>query len=160
MIMPETIMMIVAKGLHVLAAVIWVGGMFFAYQVLRPSIGGIEAPPERLKLWARVFARFFKWVWIAIVVLLASGYWMVLIELGGFGVVGIDVHIMQGLGLVMVVIFLHLYFAPYARFHRALAAADFASAGQALNQIRMIVATNLVLGLVVALVGGTGRHWG
>ena len=152
-------MMIVAKGLHVLAAVIWIGGMFFAYQILRPSIGGIEAPPERLKLWGRVFEGFFKWVWIAIVLLLASGYWMILVELGGFAVVGIDVHIMQGLGLVMVVIFLHLYFAPYGRFRRALADENFEGAATALNQIRVIVATNLVLGLVVALVGGTGRHW-
>ena len=153
-------MIIVAKGLHILAAVVWIGGMFFAYQILRPSIGGIDAPPERLKLWGRVFERFFKWVWITIVVLLVSGYWMVIVELGGFGVVGIDVHIMQGLGLIMILIFLHLYFAPYGRFRRALAGEDFAGAGQALNQIRMIVATNLVLGLVVALVGGTGRYWG
>lgn len=158
--MPETMMMIVTKGLHVLAAVIWIGGMFFAYQVLRPSIGGIEPPLERLKLWGRVFERFFKWVWIAVVVLLATGYWMLVIELGGFAVVGIDVHIMQGLGLIMIVIFLHLYFASYGRFRRALASEDFASAGQALNQIRTMVATNLVLGLVIALVGGTGRHWG
>jgi len=158
--MPETMMILVTKGLHVLAAVIWIGGMFFAYQVLRPSIGGIEPPPERLRLWGRVFERFFKWVWIAVVVLLATGYWMVVIELGGFAVVGIDVHIMQGLGLIMIVIFLHLYFASYGRFRRALASEDFASAGQALNQIRTMVATNLVLGLVIALVGGTGRHWG
>jgi uncharacterized membrane protein len=67
---------------------------------------------------------------------------------------------MQGLGLIMIVIFLHLYFASYGRFRRALASEDFASAGQALNQIRTMVATNLVLGLVIALVGGTGRHWG
>ena len=30
-----------ATALHVLAAVVWVGGMFFAYLVLRPAVGGI-----------------------------------------------------------------------------------------------------------------------
>ena len=152
--------MIVAKGLHVVAAIVWIGGMFFAYQVLRPSVGGIEPPPERLKLWGRVFERFFKWVWIAIIVLLASGYWMVLVELGGFAAIGLDVHLMQGIGLVMILIFLHLYFAPYARFRRSLAADNFEDAARALNQIRLIVAANLTLGLVIALIGGTGWYWG
>ncbi len=150
------IMMILTKGLHVLAAVVWIGGMFFAYQILRPSIAGIETPPERLKLWGRVFERFFKWVWLAALVLLASGYWMVLIELGGFAVVGIDVHIMQGLGLIMIAIFLHLYFAPYGRFRRALKAEDFPAAGNALNQIRVIVATNLVLGILTIVIAAWG----
>ena len=153
-------MMIVAKGLHVLAAITWIGGMFFAYQILRPAVGGVEPPPERLKLWGRVFERFFKWVWIAIVVLLASGYWMVLGELGGFAGVGLDVHLMQGIGLLMIVIFLHLYFAPYGRFRRALVDEKFDDAAQALNQIRQIVAINLLLGAIIAVIGGTGWYWG
>ena len=48
-----------ATGFHAIAAVVWVGGMFFAYLVLRPAVGGITPPPERLKLWDRVFGRFF-----------------------------------------------------------------------------------------------------
>ena len=34
-------------ALHVLAAVVWVGGMFFAYMVLRPAAGPLETA-ERL----------------------------------------------------------------------------------------------------------------
>ena len=59
----------VANALHVLAAVVWVGGMFFAYVVLRPAVGDIEPASERLKLWARVFPRFFAWVWAVVIVL-------------------------------------------------------------------------------------------
>jgi len=44
--------------LHVLAAVVWVGGMFFAYMVLRQSVGPLE-PAVRLALWHRVFRHFF-----------------------------------------------------------------------------------------------------
>ena len=152
-------MLIVTKGLHVLAAVVWVGGMFFAYVVLRPSAVGVEAVPERLKLWGRVFQRFFCWVWAAVILLLVSGYWMVVVELGGFAAIGIHVHIMQGIGLIMIAIFLHLYFSPYARFRRALARDDFEGAGTALNQIRSTVAVNLVLGLVITVVGSAGGYW-
>ena len=48
--------MIILIALHVLAAVVWVGGMFFAYMVLRPSAGLLVAP-ARVALWQRVFGR-------------------------------------------------------------------------------------------------------
>ena len=85
---------------HLLAAVIWVGGMFFAYMALRPSAAQVLEPPERLRLWRAVLARFFAWVWGAIVVLLVTGYSLVPMY-GGMAVVGVHVHIMQGIGLLM-----------------------------------------------------------
>ena len=53
--------MVTAVSLHILAAIVWIGGMFFAVLVLRPAAGPLE-PPDRLALWRRVFARFFPWV--------------------------------------------------------------------------------------------------
>jgi len=47
--------------LHVLASVIWVGGMFFAHQCLRPAAIATLDPPQRLALWRAVFGRFFPW---------------------------------------------------------------------------------------------------
>ena len=67
-------------ALHVLAAVVWVGGMFFAYMVLRPSAGPLQSD-TRLKLWHRVFQRFFPWVWASIILLLVSGYGMIFLYL-------------------------------------------------------------------------------
>ena len=93
-------------GIHALAAIIWVGGMFFAYQVLRPSVPGIEPPPERLKLWDRVFAKFFHWVWIAVVALPTTGYWQVYADYGGFGGAGLHIHWMHGTGWLMIVLFM------------------------------------------------------
>ncbi len=49
-------------ALHVLAAVLWVGGMFFAWMVLRPAAVAVLQAPERLRLWAEVFRRFVQWV--------------------------------------------------------------------------------------------------
>ncbi len=81
-------------ALHALAAVVWVGGMFFAYMVLRPSAGPLE-PPLRLALWPRVFGRFFPWVWASIAVLLVSGYAMLFLRFGGFAGAGLHIHVMQ-----------------------------------------------------------------
>ena len=150
--------MIVGLALHILAAVIWVGGMFFAYVVLRPSAGALE-PALRLPLWGRVFSRFFPWVWASIVALLASGYGMVFFFFAGFSGVGLHIHVMQGTGIVMILLFLHLFFAPWRRFQGAIAAGDLATAGKNLETIRILVATNLVVGLITVVVGASGRYW-
>jgi uncharacterized membrane protein len=150
--------MIVGLALHIVAAVIWVGGMFFAYAALRPSAGALE-PALRLPLWHRVFNRFFPWVWASIVALLASGYAMVFLGFGGFRGVGLHVHVMQTTGIIMVMLFLHLFFAPWKRFRRAIAAGDLATAGKNIEVIRILVATNLILGLITVIVGASGRYW-
>jgi uncharacterized membrane protein len=151
--------MIVGLFFHILAAVIWVGGMFFAHQMLRPAAGPLEQA-QRLSLWRRVFERFFPVVWLAIAALLASGFGMILWSLGGFAAVSPFVNVMMGLGIVMMLIFAHLYFAPWRRFRRAFDAGDLPAAQKQLDQIRTIVGVNLVLGLITVVVGATGPYWG
>jgi uncharacterized membrane protein len=140
--------------LHILSAVIWVGGMFFAHQMVRPSVGPLD-PPLRLPLWRRIFARFFPWVWAAVALLLASGFAML-----ALGINGLHVQIMMTLGIIMMLAFGHLYFAPWPRFRRAVDGGDFPAAATQLNQIRRIVEFNLILGLIVVAIGATGRYWG
>ena len=147
-------------GIHALAAIIWVGGMFFAYQVLRPSVPGIEPPPERLKLWDRVFAKFFHWVWIAVVALPTTGYWQVYADYGGFGGAGLHIHWMHGTGWLMIVLFIYLYMKPYTAFKAAGSEQNWEQARENLERIRKIVATNLVLGIITVLLGSSGRLWG
>jgi uncharacterized membrane protein len=151
-------MLLLLQALHVLAAVFWVGGMAFAYMVLRPAAGPLE-PPVRLALWRRVFARFLPSVAVSIVVLLLTGYGMIFLYFGGFRGVGVYVHVMQATGIVMMLLFLHLFFAPWRRFRAAVDAGTLPAAAKNLNQIRMLVATNLVLGIVTIVVGATGRYW-
>jgi uncharacterized membrane protein len=145
-------------ALHVLAAVVWVGGMFFAYMVLRPSAGLLQSD-TRLKLWHRVFQRFFPWVWTSIILLLVSGYGMIFLYLGGFAGAGLYIHVMQGIGIVMMLLFLHLFFAPWRRFSAAVERDAFPEAATELGQIRRIVAVNLALGLATIVVGASGRFW-
>lgn len=148
----------VALGLHLLAALVWVGGMFFAIMVLRLAAGELD-PPVRAPLWGRVFAKFFPWVWMAVILLPLTGYLMIFGVWGGFAKLPMHIHLMHGLGLIMIAIYLHLWFAPYKRFRAALAASDIPTAGANLNQIRILVTVNLVIGLVTSVIGSTGRYW-
>ncbi len=143
---------------HTLAAVVWVGGMFFAHQALRPAAAALD-PPLRLPLWSRVFDRFFAWVIAAIVLLLLSGYALVFAVYGGFQGLPIYVNLMQAIGIVMMLLFLHLYFAPWRRLRAAVARQDWAEGGRQLGQVRTIVTINLVLGLIVVAIGASGAYW-
>ena len=149
--------MSVLIALHVLAAVVWVGGMFFAYMALRPVAASLLEPPQRLALWNRVLERFFAWVWTAVVMLFVSGYWIVFGYFGGFGSVGVHVHIMHLLAVVMLLVYAHVFFAPYKRLQRHVDASEWPAAGEALAQIRGLVGTNLLIGLVLVAVASGGR---
>jgi uncharacterized membrane protein len=151
--------MTIAITLHVLSAALWVGGMFFAYMALRPAAAQLLEPPQRLPLWVASFKRFFPWVWLFVTVLPVTGYWMIFVPFGGMTSVGLHVHLMQGLGWVMILMFMHLYFAPFRRLKEAVIIADWPEAGRRLNQIRFIVGTNLLLGILVIAIGAGGRYW-
>ncbi|MFQ5644798.1 MAG: CopD family protein, partial [Thiogranum sp.] len=121
--------------LHILSAVVWVGGMFFAHQVLRPVAVQQFEPPQRLKLWTQVFRRFFPWVWVCIALLLLSGYWMVFGLFGGMDTVGLHIHIMQALGWLMILLFLYIYFVPFRGIREAVITEQWPQAGKCLNRI-------------------------
>lgn len=148
----------IALLLHLLAAVVWVGGMFFAYVALRPVAAAQLEPPARLTLWAGVFKVFFPWVFAAIVTLLLTGYWMVLSFFGGFDEVGMHVHLMMWAGYVMILLFFHVFFAPFKRLKRAVAAADWPAGAKSLAQIRVLIGINLSIGLVVVAIASGGRY--
>ncbi len=138
----------VLKALHVLCAVIWVGGMFFAYVVLRPSLSVLD-PPQRIALHGQVFRRFFLVIWHAMPVIVLSGFAMIFAVFGGMAGVRWNVHVMMLLGLIMAAIFLAIFFGPYRAFR--------ASPGPApLDSIRKLIAINLVLGLLTSVIAVLG----
>jgi len=151
-------MMGIAVPLHVIAVVVWVGGMFFAHQCLRPVAAAQLEPPARLTLWAGVFARFFPWVWVSIVLVLGTGLWLMFAVFGGFKGSALYIHAMFGLGLVMAAIFMHVFFAPYKRLKKAVAAQDWPAGGKQLAQIRMLVGINTLIGLITLAIGSGGRY--
>lgn len=145
----------IALSVHILGIIVWVGGMFFAHQALRPAIVEVLEPPQRLSLWVATFRRFFFWVWLAIVLVLISGLWM----LGLSSKIPIFMHIMLGLGIIMMLIFLHVFFAPYKKLKQAVAEQRWADGAKALGQIRLLIGINLSLGLITTIVAMAGKFY-
>lgn len=151
----------ILKLLHILAIVVWVGGMFFAHFFLRPALGQLDTP-TRLKLMHQVLGGFFSAVILASLTTLVTGYWM----MGRVARAASEANIpfamplgwtlMAVSGTVMVLIFFHIRFALYKRFSKAVLSNDWDAATQAMQTLRTWVSINLLLGVVtifVALLG-------
>jgi len=139
----------IASVVHVLAAVIWLGGMFFTYVVLRPALGTIDRE-LRLSIWIKTLKLFFTWVWICIVALLATGFVMISL-MGGFTAIGWHIYIMMATGILMMAIFKFIYSAPFRHLCRGVEEEKWEVADFALGTIRQLVGVNLVLGLITVL---------
>lgn len=149
------------KIAHVLAVVVWVGGMAFAHFFLRPSLATLEAP-QRLRLMQDVLGRFFTAVNAAVAVVLASGVAMIdqvarqVAATGGRLRLPASWIAMIAIGSLMMLIYgvIRLHF--YKRMQSGLAARDPSAAAAALAQIRTGVTVNLALGmLVIAIAVGS-----
>ncbi len=145
------------KTVHVLSIIVWIGGMVFAHFFLRPALAQLE-PPVRLRFMHDVLGRFFRAVLVASLLTLGSGVWMLgrvakqTVQSGGSFEMPLAWTIMAVLGVVMVAIFMHIRFALYKRLGRAVASAEWPTAGAALAQIRTWVSVNLGLGVLILLV--------
>jgi uncharacterized membrane protein len=144
--------MIFAEFLHILGFTVWIGGMFFAYMALRPVAADTLEGPIRMALWAGVLGKFFPWVWLSIALILGSGLHM----MAQIGRPPLYVTVMFVLGVLMMLIFAHIFFAPYRRLKRAVTEMDGPKGGAALGQMRKLVGINLVIGLITLTVGGLG----
>lgn len=147
-----------AISLHALSAVIWVGGMFFAYMILRPIAGLQFEPPQRLTLWSNIFSKFFPWVWLSVVLILGTGFWLIFNKFGGMKGLAPHIHIMMSIGIIMALIFIHVFFIPKRRLTQAVTEHNWKEAGKNLAQIRLLIGINLLFGLVVVVVATGGRY--
>ncbi len=142
------------KLLHILAIVVWVGGMVFTHQFLRPATLTLE-PPQRIRLMHDVLQRFFAAVLACIAIVLVSGLWMIArlakesVQAGLSFNMPLDWTIMATLGIVMMGIFGHIRFALFKRLSQAVAAGDWPTGGAALASIRTWVGVNLAIGVVI-----------
>ena len=145
------------KTLHVLATVLWVGGMMFAHFFLRPALAQLD-PPQRLRLMHEVLLRFFAAVGVAALLTLATGLWMIgrvakqAVQSGGSFAMPLDWTLMAVLGVLMVAIFGHIRFVLFKRFASAVTTLDWPAGGVALAKLRTWVAVNLALGVTVIVV--------
>ncbi|MBP3981463.1 CopD family protein [Acidovorax sp. JG5] len=149
------------KLVHLLSLIVWIGGMVFAHFFLRPAAQALE-PAARVQLMHDVLQRFLAAVLVAVVLVLASGLWMIgqsaheAAQSGGRFAMPLGWTMMATIGLVMMAIFGHIRFALFKRLQRSVAASDWPAGGKALASIRTWVGINLMLGVLtvaVALLG-------
>lgn len=139
--------------LHLLAALVWVGGMFFAWMILRPAAMTALEGPARLKLWVEVFQRFFVWVWVAVVLLPISGVGLIHVRFAGFETAPRYVQIMMGLYVVMAALFIRIQGLQLPSLRNAVTAQDWPTGAAVLGKIRKLVGINLLIGLLVVAIG-------
>ena len=137
-------------ALHLLSAVGWVGGMFFAHFFLRPAAIEVLQPPQRLPLWVATLRRFFRAVLVAVAVLVGTGF--ALLAQVGFHAAPIGWHVMAGLGLVMAAVFTYIFLFLFPKLVGHCEHSAWPEAGQVQNRIRQLVSLNLALGAIVIVV--------
>jgi uncharacterized membrane protein len=142
----------IAKLLHLISAIVWMGGMTFMLFALRPSITALMEPQPRARLMGEVWQRFFAMVAVAVLVLFATGTHLYTSAFkaakaaGGAGSVPLGWNLMLVIGMLMFLIFGHIYFAGFRKFKRAVAAAEWPVAAKAAGLIHKLVVVNFVLG--------------
>jgi uncharacterized membrane protein len=142
--------------LHVVAVIVWVGGMALMHFAVRPSAVETLEPSQRLSFMAATLRRFFVAVTISIGVLLVTGMWMMHF-MASVDRLPHSVEMMAGLGIVMMAIFGHVRFAAYPRLRNAVAVQNWAEAAGRLATVRKLVEINLVLGVITVAVAIIGR---
>lgn len=147
----------ILKLVHILAVLLWVGGMIFAHCFLRPAVAALE-PAQRLRLLRDVLQRFLNAVGGAVLIVIVSGAWMIgrvarqVAETGGSFQMPHAWITMAVLGILMAAIFGHIRFALYPRLNRAVQAEKWAEGAAAMQSLKTWVSTNLALGLATIAV--------
>ena len=147
----------IALILHLVAINVWVGGTFFAIVILGRAIKNIAAA-QQLLLWQLVLERFFTWAWVAVFILLTSGTWMVYSIYGGFDTIPVYIMLMGLIALLMISVFIYIYFFPYQQYKLLVQTNDVDSCVQKLAVIRFAGTINMILGLCVVVVIGSGPY--
>lgn len=147
----------IALILHLVAINVWVGGTFFAIVILGRAIKNIAAA-QQLLLWQLVLERFFSWAWVAVFILLTSGTWMVYSIYGGFDTIPVYIMLMGLIALLMISVFIYIYFFPYQQYKLLVQTNDVDSCIQKLAVIRFAGTINMILGLCIVVVIGSGPY--
>ncbi len=137
-------------SLHLLGMAIWVGGLVWVMVILRPSLALLD-PTPRVSVHLQSLKRFFRLVWQ---VVLLTGWSMEIFREGGFA--GADWHInaMQGLGILMALVFAYSYFGPFKKAQRAIRPKP-----EIFESIRSLAGTTLVIGIAVVVVASLGHSF-
>ena len=92
------------------------------------------------------------------IIIPATGYWMLFGVFGGMANAGLYIHVMHGLGLLMIAIYLYVYFVPFKKLKQAVAKQAWPEGKAHIDRIRDMVGINAILGVITIAVGAGGRY--
>lgn len=147
----------IAIILHLLAINVWIGGTFFSVMVLPRALTALT-PAEKHRLSLHILHHYFIWVWLAIVLVIASGGWMATHVFGSFQHLPTYVIVMISIAVTMMVVFMFMFFGPYRHYRRAEQAEDLTACEHYLGQVRLLSKINMFLGIGVLVAIGTGLY--
>ena len=148
----------VLLGLHTIAVMVWVGGLFGKYVFLRTAANELD-DPSKLLLWRKALQKFFPWMSAAMLVALVTGYAMVFTVFGGLAAAPLYINLMQVIGVVMIALFVWLFFVPWREFNYDIEAQNLSAAIANLKRIEKIVLASLLLGIIAVAINSTGAYW-
>ncbi len=128
----------VATFLHIIGVIIWIGGMFYTLFAFRPSLTVLQE--NRLLLVETVMGRFFRFVWLAIVLLLITGGYRAHLHINS---VLFDLKLL--IYTVMVLIFSYIYFGLFKKLKKLPAEKK----KEVVDRIVLLIRVNFGLGLLV-----------
>ena len=140
---------------HLLAIVVWIGGMVFALFCLRPAALAILPPPQRIPLMHAALGRFFRIVVMAIALVIGTG--VAMISMVGMRHAPLAWQWMMGLGVLMMFVFFRVRAVPFAFLGTCVIAQEWPAAARHLERIRLSVLFNLGIGLSIIAIMKLGR---
>jgi uncharacterized membrane protein len=141
-------------SVHLLGWATWLGGIAYASFVLRPSLGLLDNT-QRVSVQLQTLKRFFLVVWHAMPLVLISGWLMLFFREGGFANPDWHIHAMQGLGILMALIFAYAFFGPFRKARRAIRPQP-----ALFERIRSLLTLNLFLGVLVVVIASLDHNFG
>ena len=140
MAMPKLLLFV-----HLLAVIVWIGGMSFVLFCLRPASADL-LPAQRAPLMVATLERFFLQVTIAILAIWVTGLAMLLPV--GMAAAPPGWHMMLAGGVVMTLVFAWIRWVIFPAARRAAGTSDLPAAAASLGRIRLLVVVNLALGVL------------
>jgi uncharacterized membrane protein len=148
----------IAFPLHVLAALVFVGGVFSAVIMSHPLERGPNTEAAASVLWQQALSRVFAWAWSSLLLTVGTGIVMVFLKFGGFSGVPPIHRANMAIGIPAMLLFGYAFFKPWQRYRHAIAHGDPTVARQALSRVRRLMTVILGLGLLASVVSALGRY--
>lgn len=153
---------VLARTLHVIGIVIWIGGVAFVTTVLIPSLKKITNPHDRLELFEQLEGRFAFLAKIATLITGVSGYYMLDFLNAWDRYLHLQfwwMHLMTFIWVVFTVVLFVLEPLFLQRWFREQAIKDSENAFAWLHRIHMVLLTLSMIAVLGAVAGSHGFNF-